>query len=46
MQPYLSFVLGDGVQTGQGWLRWWAQVGAGGRAWGVGVRGRSAGDWV
>ena len=26
MQPYLSFVLGEGLQTGQGWLRVWAQV--------------------
>ena len=26
MQPYLSFVLGDGLQTGHGWLRGWAQV--------------------
>ena len=26
IQPYLSFVLGDGLQTGQGWLRLWAQV--------------------
>jgi uncharacterized protein YhdP len=26
IQPYLSFVLGDALQTGQGWLRGWAQV--------------------
>ena len=26
IQPYLSFVLGEGLQTGQGWLRLWAQV--------------------
>ena len=26
IQPYLSFVLGEGLQTGQGWLRVWAQV--------------------
>ena len=26
MQPYLSFMLGDSLQTGHGWLRGWAQV--------------------
>lgn len=26
IQPYLSFVTGDALQTGQGWLRAWLQV--------------------